>query len=79
MGNVSLILTNYFSVDDQLAELEIGKDVALMFKECNMLGEKDDQETFKQFLQIIRRNDLIIKLEIYSAAGRYKDDEKPFF
>ena len=79
MGNVSLILTNYFSVDDQLAELEIGKDVENMFKECNMLGEKDDRKTFKQFLQIIRRKDLIIKLEIYLAADRYKDDEKPFF
>lgn len=79
MGNVSLILTNYFSVDDQLAELEIGKDVENMFKKCNMLGEKHDRKTFKQFLQIIRRKDLIIKLEIYLAAGRYKDDEKPFF
>ena len=79
MGNVSLVLTNYFSVDDQLAELEIGKDVENMFKKCNMLGEKHDRKTFKQFLQIIRRKDLIIKLEIYLAAGRYKDGEKPFF
>ena len=69
MGIVSVQLTNFFSVDDQLEELEDGEDVAIMFKKCNMLEEKDNREAFKESLQIIGRKDLVMKLEIYLAAG----------
>lgn len=69
MGIVSVQLTNFFSVDDQLEELEDGEDVAIMFEKLNMLEEKDNREAFKDSLQIIGRKDLVMKLEIYLAAG----------
>ena len=59
----------YFFLEDQLAELEIGEDVAIIFEEENLLQDNRDRETFKKALKIIGRNDLATKLEIYMAAG----------
>ena len=63
-------MSSYFIVEDQLAELETGEDIAIMFKKCNLLEENYDRKTFKKSLQIIGRSDLTNALEIYLAAGK---------
>lgn len=60
----------YFFVEDQLADLEIGEDVAIIFEEENLLQDKRDRQTFKKVLKIAGRNDLATKLEICIAAGK---------
>lgn len=60
----------YFFVEDQLTDLEIGEDVAIIFEEENLLQDKRDRQTFKKALKIAGRNDLATKLEIYIAAGK---------
>ena len=63
-------MSNYFFIGDQLAELETGEDVEIIFNEANFLEGNLDKQTFKKALEIIGRNDLATKLEIYVAAGK---------
>ena len=63
-------MSNYFFIEDQLAELETGEDVEVIFNEANFLEGNLDKQTFKKALEIIGRNDLATKLEIYVAAGK---------
>ena len=63
-------LFNYFFIEDQLAELETGEDVEINFNEGSFLEGNLDKHTFKKALEIIGRNDLATKLEIYVAAGK---------
>ena len=63
-------MPNYFCAEYQLAELETGEDVEIVFKEENLLESDLDKETFKRALEAIERHDLNIKLEIYVAAGK---------
>ena len=42
----------------------------LIFNEANFLEGNLDKQTFKKALEIIGRNDLATKLEIYVAAGK---------
>ena len=63
-------LPHYFFLEDQLAELQTGEDVAIIFEEGNFLQENLDKQLFKEVLQTIGRNDLANKLEIYIAAGK---------
>ena len=49
--------------------METGEDVAIVLKKANFLNENLDRVTLKQTLQIIGRNDLATKLEIYVGAG----------
>ena len=60
---------NYFFVEAQLKEMETGEDVAIVLKKANFLNENLDRVTLKQTLQIVGRNDLATKLEIYLGAG----------
>lgn len=53
-----------------MAELETGKDVKILLKKTNYLEDDLNRETFKKILQVIGRNDLATKLEIYIAAGK---------
>ena len=59
----------FFLSEDQFADLETGEDTAILFKEENLLEDKEDRQTFKRALQIIGRTDLATKLEIYVAAS----------
>ena len=61
----------YFSVEDEMAELVIGKDVEITFSVGNFLEDCENRQTFKKALQYIGRNDLATKFEIYLAAGKY--------
>ena len=49
--------------------METGEDVAIVLKKGNLLNDNIDQVALKKTLQIIGRNDLATKLEIYVAAG----------
>ena len=60
---------NYFFVEDQLAELETGEDVAIFLKKDNLLEDNLFRENFKEILQMIGRNDLARNFKIYLAAG----------
>ena len=60
---------NYFFVEDQVAEFETAEDVTLILMKGKLLEDNIIRETFKKSLQIIGRNDLVIKFEIYLAAG----------
>ena len=72
MGIIILQLFNfYFSVEDEMAELVTGEDVEIISKEGNFLEDCENRQTFKEALQVIGRNDLATKFEIYLAAGKY--------
>ena len=63
-------MSHYFFLEDQLAELKTGEDVAIIFEEGNFLQQNLDRQLFKEALQTIGRNDLANKLGIYVAAGK---------
>ena len=63
-------MSHYLFLEDQLAELKTGEDVAIIFEEGNFLQQNLDRQLFKEALQTIGRNDLANKLEIYIAAGK---------
>lgn len=67
---VKLFNNFYFFVEDELVELEIGEDVAIIFKDTNYLEDSENRQTFKEALQGIERNNLATKFEIYLAAGK---------
>ena len=60
---------NYFSIEDQLSELETGEDVAIIFRKCNILEVEHVWRTLKEALEIVGRRDISKQLEIYLAAG----------
>ena len=60
---------NYFSIEDQLSELETGEDVAIVFRKCNILEVEHVRRTLKEALEIVGRRDISKQLEIYLAAG----------
>lgn len=49
--------------------METGEDVAKVLKKGNLLNDNIDLVTLKKTFQIIGKNELAIKLEIYVAAG----------
>ena len=70
MGAISFSMTNSFLVEKQLEELEIGKDVEIVFKKEKLLKVDLDRQTFKKALETIGRKDLATKLDIYVAVGK---------
>ena len=58
-------------VDDQCAELETGEDVEIISEQENFLKNDLDRQLFREFLNIIGRNDLAVKMEIYAAIGMF--------
>ena len=63
-------MPNYFVLENQLAELKSGEDVAIIFNEGNFLQDNQNRQTFKKTLQIIEKSDLVTKLEIYIGASK---------
>ena len=63
-------MTNYFLVEKQLEELEIGGDIEIVFKKEKFLKVDLDRQTFKKALETIGRKDLANKLDIYVAVGK---------
>ena len=61
----------YFFLEDQLVELETGEDIVIAFQQENLLEENVERQILKKALQIIGRDDLATKLQIYLAAGKY--------
>ena len=68
-GITIMYLSIYF-LEDQFAELETAEDIAIIFKEGNLLQDNQDIHTFNEALQIIGRIDLATKLDIYLAASK---------
>ena len=62
-------MSNYLVLENKLTEMKTGKDVAIIFKQENVLQKNGDREAFKKSLQVIGRNDLAVKLEKYIATG----------
>ena len=48
--------------------METGEDLAIIVKEDQLLKENKDRQTFKEALQIIGKNDLAAKVDIYVAV-----------
>ena len=63
-------MLNSLFLEDQLEDMETGEDLAIIFKEDHLLKGNQDRQTFKESLQIIGRNDLAEKLDIYVAASK---------
>lgn len=68
---ISVQLSNYLVLENILTEIQTGKDVAIIFKQENVLQKNGDREALKRSLQVIGRIDLAIRLEKYIATGRY--------
>ena len=66
---ISVQLSNYLVLENILTEIQTGKDVAIIFKQENVLQKNGDREALKRFLQVIGRIDLAIRLEKYIATG----------
>ena len=58
-------------LDDQLAELETGEDVEIISEQESLLEVDLDRLLFGEFLKTIGRSDLAVKMEIYTAIGKY--------
>ena len=65
-------LSNYFCLENQLWELQTGKDIAILFEKENVLQKNRDRKVFEEALQAVRRNDLAVKLEKYIVRGMSK-------
>ena len=52
--------------EDQLVDMQTGKDIATIFEKGEFLRQKEDRNMFKKALEIIRRNHLSFKIRIYS-------------
>ena len=46
---------------DQLVDLQTGKDIATILEKAKFSQQKEDRNVFKKVLEIIRRNDLAKK------------------
>ena len=55
-------MENYFFSEGQLEELTTGKDIEKIFLKENFLQKNRDRQIFQKTLQVIRRNDLAVKL-----------------
>lgn len=66
---ISVQLSNYLVLENILTEIQTGKDVAIIFKQENVLQKNGDREALKRSLQVIGRIDLTIRLEKYIATG----------
>lgn len=66
---ISVQLSNYLVLENILTEIQTGKDVAIIFKQENVLQKNGDREALKRFLQVIGRIDLAIRLEKYIATS----------
>lgn len=55
-------MENYFFSEGQLEELTTGKDIENIFLKENFLQKNRDRQIFQKTLQVIRRNDLAVKL-----------------
>ena len=65
-------MTNYFIIDDQLAELQTEEDITGFFKGVNFLQKSRDKHVFKEALQVVGRIDLVAKLERYIAICKLR-------
>lgn len=66
---ITVKFSKYLFVEGQLAVLETGGDVEIIFEQETYLEE--NLEIMKESLKAIGRNDLVTKLEIYLAIGEY--------
>lgn len=66
---IKVQLSNYLHLENQLWELQTGKDIARIFEKENVLQKNRDRKVFQEALQAVRRNDLAVKLEKYIVKG----------
>lgn len=66
---ISVQLSNYLVLENILTEIQTGRDVAIIFKQENVLQKNGDREALKRSLQVIGRIDLAIRLEKHIATG----------
>ena len=66
---ISVQLSNHLVLENILTEIQTGKDVAIIFKQENVLQKNGDREALKRSLQVIGRIDLAIRLEKHIATG----------
>ena len=62
-------LSNYIFLEDQLAKLQTGKDVAIIFKKEN-LQKNRERKVSKKALKIVGRNDLAVNFERSLLTGK---------
>ena len=53
-----------------MTEYRNEKDVAIILQKKNVLQRNRDRQVFKKALQVVRRNDLAKKLEIYTSRSK---------
>ena len=65
-----MIVLFFSFAGDQLFELQIAKDLPIVFEEENFLKEDEERNVFRTALQMIGRIDLVKKFQIYIATGK---------
>ena len=60
---------DYLFLEDQLADWQTGKDLAVFLEEENFLQKYRYKKVFKEALKVVGGNDLTVKWEKYVAIG----------
>ena len=64
------LIKRLFLLEDTVTEYRNEKDVAIILQKKNVLQRNRDRQVFKKALQVVRRNDLAKKLEIYTSRSK---------